>query len=283
MDNKTPDPEVLSRLRKVRHLALDLDGTVYLDGTLLPGTPPFLAALERLRLGHTFLTNNSSRSRAEYTDHLRGMGIQAKPEQIHISTLSAIDYLRQEGPEWRRLFLVGTAGLATDLRAAGYEIVAEEGPDRPDAVVVGFDTALTYRRLCRAAWWIDQGCPWVATHPDRTCPTHEETVLIDCGAITRCLEEATGKSPLAVTGKPDPGMLTGIIARNGLASEELAMVGDRLYTDLAMARRAGVLGVLVLTGETDLEMVRASAAPPDLVLPSLRELGALLQEAQAAS
>ena len=116
--------------------------------------------------------------------------------------------------------------------------------------VVGFDTELTFARLCRAAYWISKGKPFIATHPDRICPTDQPTVLVDCGAICAALEQAAGRGPDVVLGKPDPCMLRGILSRHALAPEQLAMVGDRLYTDMAMARRAGALGVLVLTGET---------------------------------
>ena len=116
-------------------------------------------------------------------------------------------------------------------------------------MVVGFDQTLTYARLCRAAWWIKQGSPFFATNPDRVCPTNLPTVLVDCGSITAALEKATGIAPQKVLGKPDPAMLQGILQRHSLKPENLAMVGDRLYTDMEMAHRAGAFGVLVLTGE----------------------------------
>ena len=109
-------------------------------------------------------------------------------------------------------------------------------------MLVGFDQTLTYARLCRAAWWITQGKPYFATNPDRVCPTDQPTVLVDCGSITAALQTATGCAPKAVLGKPDPAMLEGILRGHHLAAEKLAMVGDRLYTDMAMARRAGAVG-----------------------------------------
>ena len=119
----------------------------------------------------------------------------------------------------------------------------------PDAVVLGFDRTLTFERICEAAWWISRGKPYLATHPDMICPTNEETVLVDTGAVIAALAKATGRKPDVIPGKPDPRMLDGICKRHGLKRNELAMVGDRLYTDMAMAQRAGALGVLVLTGE----------------------------------
>ena len=106
-------------------------------------------------------------------------------------------------------------------------------------MVVGFDTTLTYERLCRAAYWIAAGRPFLATHPDLVFPTDEPTVLVDCGAVCACLTAATGRAPV-VLGKPDPSMLLELCGRHGLERDRVAMVGDRVYTDMAMAQRAGV-------------------------------------------
>jgi NagD protein len=149
--------------------------------------------------------------------------------------------------------------------------------------VVGFDLTLTYARLCRAAWWIKQGKPYFATNPDRVCPTDQPTVLVDCGSITAALEKATGRAPLAVMGKPDPAMLRGILRRHSLDSRNLAMVGDRLYTDMAMARRTGSLGVLVLTGETTAAEARKYSPAPDIIVPTLAEFGDLLRQARPST
>nr|MDQ3622495.1 HAD hydrolase-like protein [Verrucomicrobiota bacterium] len=134
-------------------------------------------------------------------------------------------------------------------------------------------TGLSYPRLCRAAYWIKQGKTFIASHPDRVCPTDEPTVLVDCGAICAALREAAGREPDAVLGKPDPRMLRGLLRRHGLAPENLAMVGDRLYTDVEMARRAGAFGVLVLTGEATVEDAGRSRLPPDLIAADIAEFG----------
>jgi len=266
-----------ANLQTVRHLALDMDGTIYKGGTLFDFTPAFLARLGDLGIGHTFLTNNSSRSVADYIDHLRKMGIETRAGEIYSSSLCTTDYLRKNLPGIRRLFVLGTPSLQREFAEAGFEIL---GPnEEPEAVVAGFDTGLVYERLCKAAWWIKRGKPFIATHPDRVCPTDQPTVLVDCGAVCACLTEATGVKPLVVLGKPDPAMLTGILARHSLQPSQLAMVGDRLYTDMVMARRAGALGVLVLTGEATKEDVAACSERPNLVVPSLRELGELLAAA----
>jgi len=261
-------------LRTIRHLALDMDGTIYRGGTLFDFTQDFLAQMDALGIGCTFLTNNSSRSVEDYVRHLEHLGIRATAERIYTSALCTLDYLRNNWPDVRRLFLLGTPSLCREFAAAGYTLGADD--EEPQAVVVGFDTTLTFPRLCKAAWWISRGKPFVATHPDRVCPTDQPTVLVDCGAICACLESATGCRPTAVLGKPDPWMLRGILARHGLQPSQLAMVGDRLYTDMVMARHAGVTGILVLTGEATAGEAARCPSPPDLIVQNLRELGDLL-------
>jgi HAD superfamily hydrolase (TIGR01450 family) len=264
-------------LAEIRHVALDMDGTIYSGGTLFASTKPFLALLGRLGIGHTFLTNNSSKSTQDYLARLEKIGIAAAPEQLYTSTQATIEYLRQQMAAVKRLFVLGTASMSRELEAAGFTLTADSAGDEPDGVVVGFDTELTYAKLCRAAYWISQGKPYVATHPDRICPTDQATVLVDCGAVCAALEQATGRRPDVVLGKPDPCMLRGILRRHSLEPSQLAMVGDRLYTDMAMAHRAGAVGVLVLTGETTSEAVAKHSPAPDLVVAGLSELGDQLQ------
>lgn len=272
-----PEKAVISRLGKIRHVALDMDGTLYLDKTLFKTALPFLALLEQLRIGCAFLTNNPSKSTAEYLAHLKGLGINATAEQLFTSTQATIDFLKRKFPRIRRLFVLGTQGLCDELTAAGFELTPDDPNAPPDAVLVGFDKTLAYPRLCRAAWWIKHGKPFFATNPDLVCPTDEPTVLVDCGSITAALEKAGGHAPSAVLGKPDPAMLQGILQRHSLGPENLAMVGDRLYTDMEMARRAGALGVLVLTGEATAAEAEKHIPRPDIIVPTLAEFGELLK------
>jgi HAD superfamily hydrolase (TIGR01450 family) len=265
-----------ARLRRIRHVALDLDGTIYRGGTIFKTTLPFLKLLADLGIGCTFLTNNPSKSNADYHAKLRGMGICAKEEQLYTSAQSTIEYLKDKQPPLKKLFILGTPSMSRLFAKAGFTLLPDDPKQRPDAVVVGFDPTMTYSRLCRAAWWISRGIPYFATNPDNVCPTDEPTVLVDCGSITAALIKATGCVPLAVLGKPDVAMLRGILRRHALKTSDLAMVGDRLYTDMAMAQRAGAFGVLVLTGETTAKQAAAHHPRIDLVVPSLAELGRLL-------
>jgi NagD protein len=268
-----------ARLAKLRHIVFDMDGTIYLGDKLFPATLPFLATLRQLGVGYSFVTNNCSRSRAEYVEHLREMGIDAPADSVLTSIHATVHYLHEELPEARRLFVLGSPGGNEDLRIAGYEVV----DDDPDAVIVGFDRELTYDRLCRTAYLIRQGLPYVATHPDRVCPTDEPTVLPDCAAICALLETAAGRPPDAIPGKPRPAMIEEVMDRHGLKPDEVAMIGDRLYTDVRMALDAGVLAVLVLTGEAS--AAEAAALPaahrPDLIVKDLDELSELLHKARS--
>ena len=279
------------KLSRIRYLALDMDGTIYLGSRIFPFTIPFLEKMKAAGIGISFLTNNPTRSVQDYLDKLAKMGIEATEDGMYTTSLAAIDYIKEHHPQARRLFLLGTPSMAEQFRKAGYEESADDPGDVPDVLVVAFDTTLTYSRLCRAAYWASQGIPYVATNPDRVCPTDKPTVLVDCGSLQKCIEHATGRKPDIVLGKPDPTMLQGIMHRHGLKPEEIAMVGDRIYTDTAMAHNAGAVGVLVLSGETTMETVKkvqADAAtnpepefyPPDLVVNNIAELGELLLESR---
>ena len=268
--------ELTHRLGRLRHVALDMDGTIYMGSRLFPWTHKFLADLEAHGIGYSFLTNNPSKSVDDYLAALATMGIECGRERIYTTTIATIDYLRTHHPSAHRLFLLGTPSMVRQFEEVGFESVADSPEERPDALVVAFDKTLTYERLCRAAWWAKEGVPYIATNPDRVCPTNEPTVLVDCGSICRCIEHATGRTPDITLGKPDARMLDGIKERYGLEADEIAMCGDRIYTDIAMARNAGAFGVLVLSGESTEADVATAGEKPDLVVHSLAEFGELL-------
>lgn len=274
------DDQLRNMLAGIRHVALDMDGTIYLGSTLFPQTLPFLATLDRLGIGYSFLTNNPSASLDHYLDRLHGFGIPCSREQMYSTTAAAIDYIRTHIPSARRLFLLGTPSMISQFEDAGFVSTSDDAADVPDAVVVAFDKTLTYSRLCRAAWWIRSRMPYVATNPDWVCPTDQPTVLVDCGSITACLTAATGRRPDVVIGKPNPDILLGILGRHGIAPSEAAMVGDRLYTDVATALNAGSCGVLVLSGESTMQTVEASDRKPTLICSDIGEFGRLLLEAR---
>ena len=262
-------------LSRVRHVVLDMDGTLYRGKRLFAHTLPFLKRLRSLGIGYTFLTNNTSLSKAGYGAKLKRLGIEARASEIYTPSESTIVYLRSHLPLVRTLAVLGTQSLVEEFVDAGFAV----NWDAPEAVVVGFDTTLTYERLCRAAYWVSTGLPFLATHPDFVCPTDEPTILVDCGSICACLTAATGRHPI-VFGKPNPSILLELCDRLLCPAEQMLMVGDRVYTDMKMAREAGVPAALVLTGETTASQAASLTNQPDLTVADLGRIGELLEEAR---
>lgn len=267
----------MTDLSRIRHVVLDMDGTLYSGTRLFAQTLPFLEGLRNLGIGYTFLTNNTSRSKADYVVKLRKLGIEASKSEIYTPAESTIAYLRTSLPHVKAVALVGTPSLVEEFVEAGFTV----NWDAPEVVVVAFDTTLTYERLCRAAYWISTGLPFLATHPDFVCPTDEPTVLVDCGSVCACLTAATGRHPI-VFGKPHPSILLELSDRLHLAPQQMMMVGDRIYTDIKMAQGAGVPAVLVLSGETTEAQAAGMTQQPDLTVADIGVLGKLLAESQGA-
>lgn len=289
--NTSLTAEQKEKLRRIKHLALDMDGTIYLGSNIFPYTVSTLERMKANGVGYSFLTNNPTKSVEDYLAKLAKMGINADKGNMYSTPVATIDYIRKAYPQVRKLFMLGTPSMISQFEEAGFTSCADDPDDVPDMLVVAFDTTLVYSRLCRAAWWAKQGIPYIATNPDWVCPTNERTILVDCGSLQKCIEAATGRKPDKVMGKPDPTMLDGIRDRNGLQSDEIAMVGDRIYTDVAMGHNAGAVSVLVLSGETTLETALKVAEdartnpnpehyPADFIVRDLEELGELILEAR---
>lgn len=272
--------ELEKTLSRLKHIALDMDGTIYMGSTLFPYTVPFLEKLDRLGITYSFLTNNPSSSIEDYIAKLRRMGVPCTQDQMYSTATATIDYVKSHSPGVKRIFLLGTPSMIEQFEAAGFVSCADSEKDTPDMVIAAFDKTLTYSRLCRFAWWVSKGIPYLATNPDWVCPTDQPTILVDCGSLCACIEGATGRKPDLVIGKPNPDILLGVAGRMGLKPEEIAMVGDRLYTDVQTALNAGACGVLVLSGESTMETVRAAKEAPTLVCRDIEELGCLLEEAR---
>lgn len=265
-------------LKKIRHIALDMDGTIYLGKTLFPFTNSFLQLLEKLKIGYTLLTNNPSKNPQAYVEHLKEMGVSIQADQLYTSGQAAVEYIREEMPNLKCWFVLGTSSMKEGVIAAGFKL-ADGKKEEPEGVLVGYDTTLDYERLCLAAYWIKKGRPYIATNPDRFCPTDEPTWLIDCGAICAAIKTSTGRGPDRVIGKPEPYMIQKLLAKHKLEKSEMVMIGDRLYTDVEMAHAAGVASVLVLTGESTREDVTRAAHRPDLICKDLEEFSSILERA----
>lgn len=273
--------ELMAACRRIKHVALDMDGTIYMGSRLFPFTKSFLKELTDNGIGYSFLTNNPTRSRVDYLKKLEKLGIEATPDQMYTTAVATIEYLKEKMPEVKRIFATGTPSMIKEFEEAGYEMTAIDAHDIPDLLLVAFDTTLTYERLCHASWLAAQGIPYIATNPDRVCPTDLPTVLVDCGSLCKCIEHATGRCPDLVIGKPNPDMLSGIMYRYGLNADEIAMCGDRIYTDVAMAQNAGAFGVLVLSGETTLQTALEAENPPLLTARDISVFGKLLLESRS--
>jgi HAD superfamily hydrolase (TIGR01450 family) len=229
-------------LSEIDAVFLDLDGTIYLGSELIPGALDFLARCEAKGVKRYFLSNNSSRSVEQYIDKLQGFGIPATADDVLLSTHDLLAWLAAAGVT--ETYLVGTEGMRGMLQAAGVNTRSEN----PEFVVLGYDTEITYEKLSTASVHLHNGVPMVASHPDMVCPSPEGG-LPDTGAYMALFEATTGVRCEHVCGKPEPGMILHRIQSLGLDPVRCAMVGDRLYTDMAMATRSGVVGVLVLSGE----------------------------------
>jgi HAD superfamily hydrolase (TIGR01450 family) len=252
-------------LAGIKAIFLDLDGTIYLGDTLIEGSLDFLVRLEEAGIKRYFLSNNSSRSVRQYVAKLHGMGIPATADDVLLSTHDLLAWL--DGEEVTETYLVGTEGMREMLEEAG---VSTDSAD-PQYVVLGYDTEITYEKLSRASVLMHRGVPLVVSHPDMVCPSPDGG-LPDTGAYMALFEATTGVKPANVTGKPNAGMILHKVEELGLEPGQCAMVGDRLYTDMEMADRAGVHGVLVLSGEATREDLVSATQNPSLVVGSVAEL-----------
>jgi HAD superfamily hydrolase (TIGR01450 family) len=258
--------DALARLRRTRAFLLDMDGTFYLGNKLLDGSLEFLDALAKTGRTALFLTNNSSRSADEYRRKLAGMGVPARFRNVYTSGQAAAEACVRDYPN-RRAFLLGTPALAEETARLGVSL--DEA--RPDYVLVGYDTTLDYDKLARLCDFVRAGLPYIATHPDINCPT-DGGYAPDIGAIIAFVEASTGRRPDRIIGKPFVGIVEGALRIVGAAADEAAMVGDRLYTDVAAGVNAGLLSILVLTGEAACADIASSDIRPHLIFDRLSSM-----------
>lgn len=258
--------EIRARLAPVRCFLLDMDGTFYLGDRLIDGSLDFLAALERTGRTARFLTNNSSKSASVYERKLERMGVDARYRDVITSGHAAAHYCLEHFPG-KRCYLLGNPMLREELLSMGMTLTEEDA----DYVLVAFDTTLDYAKMCRVCDYIRAGKPYIATHPDFNCPT-ETGFIPDMGAIMAFIEASTGRKADVILGKPYRGIVDEALARTGFALDEMAMVGDRLYTDVATGVKHGMTGILVLSGEATMEDVKSSDVKPDLIFGRLADM-----------
>ncbi len=253
----------IDRLGSVRGFLLDMDGTFYLSDRLLEGALRFIEVLRRQRKEFLFLTNNSSKHRRQYAEKITRLGLPIAEESVLTSGEATALFLREKHPG-AALFLVGTPSLEEEFRDYGFALVDQQ----PQFVVMGFDTTLTYRKLWALCDFVRAGLPYIATHPDFNCPT-EGGYMPDVGAMIAFVEAATGREPDLVVGKPNRLIVDAAAVKMKLGIHELAMIGDRLYTDIALGQSSGIATILVLSGETQFEDLKDSAFQPDFIFQNL--------------
>lgn len=253
-------------LSQIRCFALDMDGTIYLGEQWIDGAKAFLERIEASGRNYVFLTNNSSKNAAVYVEKLERMGLSVGKEKIVTSGQAAIYYLKRHFAG-KKVFLLGNALLWEEFLQEG--IVLEE--DNPEVVVTAFDTSLTYEKMCRVCDFVRAGLPYLATHPDYNCPT-EDGFIPDIGAIHAFIHASAFRYPDRVIGKPNGDIIDYLTTRVHEERSHIAMVGDRLYTDIAAGRNNGLQSVLVLSGEASLEDAERSDVKPHLIFTSVREM-----------
>lgn len=257
-----------------RGFAFDLDGTIYLGPSLLPGARELIGTLIERGLPYVFATNNSSVPGEVYVERLTQLGLPVTRANVITSNDAAVAHLRSEG--LAQPYLMAPQAVTQEYAAWG---IAHES-ERPDSVLLAFDTTLDYEKIRTAVHFIRDGVPFLATHPDPICPTPRGGEP-DVGSFIAMFEIATGKLP-TVLGKPNPGMARLVMDRLGLPANEIAFVGDRLETDILMAHAHGFVGILTLTGVTGNEQLASSALTPHLVIDDLHALLAHLPGFAAA-
>jgi glycerol-1-phosphate dehydrogenase [NAD(P)+] len=256
-----------SALSSVKCFVLDMDGTIYLGDKLFPYTLDFLSHLKKSGKDYIFYTNNSSQSSAHYINKLQKMGIPIAADKLYMSTDVLLEYLKRVGNNaGKSVFVAGTKALRDDFEAAGYILTEAD----PDFVILGFDTDMEYKRLTKLCDFIRAGLPYYGVHTDYNCPV-EGGFIPDCGSLAAAVTAATGITP-EFFGKPSRHTLDYIIYKTGYQEHELCFIGDRLYTDIAIATGTKARSVLVLSGETKRDSLTGSKYVPDLIVKDLTEL-----------
>lgn len=261
----------MNSLKNKKMFMLDMDGTIYNENTLIPGALDFFQLLQKRGIGYTFMTNNSSKGKKTYVEKLHNLGIACSEENIASSVNATIVYLNNHKPG-AKIYLVGTESFKQELISEGFCIVptSYREPD-VDFVLVGFDTELNYEKVVGACWYISRGYDYIATNCDARCPVLDKKFIPDCGAINAMLEAATERKPLYL-GKPDRFMVDYVRDKWNLKQEDIAVVGDRLYTDIAVGINAGVDSICVLTGEATKDDIKSTEYKPSFVFDSIKEL-----------
>ena len=260
------------KLRSCSLFLLDMDGTLYLGDEVFDGAVDFIRTLEETGRDYIYLTNNSSRAGTDYIGRLRGLGFPCEERNVFSSGMATGMFISSRYPG-ARVYPVGTPAFEAELVSYGVTLTKD---DDAEIVCAGFDTTLTYEKLDRAVHFLRRGAAFVAANPDWVCPMPAGEVMPDCGSICALLTAASGAKPYYI-GKPNRAMVDIISEMTGVPNGKICCVGDRLYTDIAVAVNAGAVSVLVMSGETTPEILAGSETKPDYVLADVAGLAEILR------
>lgn len=271
MKNRLCESERI-RLKEIQCFVLDMDGTFYLGEHLIEGSLDFIEVLREQGKQFLFLTNNSSRNAGYYVKKLERMGCFVETKDVYTSGQATVQYLNRFH-KGSRVFLLGNDYLAKEFEEGRIQLVETD----PEVVVVGFDTTLNYLKMATVCDFIRKDVLYIATHPDINCPT-ETGCMPDCGAIMSFIKASTNRDADAIIGKPHQYIVSGMLERIGYKKEAMAIVGDRLYTDIATGVNHGIFSILVLSGETVRADLQRSSVQPDMIFADLKSLGDCLKD-----
>ena len=257
----------MNSLKDKKLFLLDMDGTIYLDDDLFDGTMDFLEYVKKIGGRYIFLTNNSSKSVDKYIEKLGKLGIATTEEDFLTSTNATVLYLEKK--QYHKIYAFGTTSFKEQLKDAGLPITDKLEEDI-DCLCMGFDTELTFQKLEDACILLNKGVDYIATNPDWVCPTWYGYVP-DCGSVSQMLFNATKRKPIFI-GKPEPTMALLAMEKTGFKPEETAVMGDRLYTDIACGVNAGISSIFVLSGEGTMDDVAASDVKPEFIYDNIRKV-----------
>jgi phosphoglycolate/pyridoxal phosphate phosphatase family enzyme len=251
----------------------DLDGTIYLGDELLPGAERLILKLRELGKRVIFLSNNPTKDPQMYAEKLSGLGLETPASEIVNTVVTMTRWLLRNHPE-AAVFPISEQPLKNALSEAGIRM--SEDPEEIDIVIASYDRGFDYSKLQIAfdAIWFYERAMLVTTNPDRYCPFPGGRGEPDAAAIVAAIEACTGAKCQVNVGKPDPIMLETIMGLIGLDAEECVMTGDRLYTEIRMAKDAGMPSAVVLTGETTAEKLAKESEEnlPDYTLERIDQL-----------
>ena len=251
----------------IKALVIDLDGTVYHGKTLIKHADEALKHLSK-RYELYYLTNNSTRSRAEFAQKLAAFGISCTKQQLITSGFAAAEYLHEYHPR-SRVYVIGGDGLKQEL--IEHEITLCEEDDC-DCVLVGLDKGFTYAKLKKALTLLLNGAVFIATNTDPFLVTNER-IVPGAGSIVAAVATGSGKKP-RVIGKPSPFIIDLIVKQSQVQPQEILVVGDNLQTDILMGIKGGMQTAFVLTGASKRDDIERLRIHPDYVFESIIDLPA---------